>query len=50
MCGMACIFSQTRLTCTAASTFAEPDLLLVLGGLHLRLRGFPPWHTRLSEI
>ncbi|KAK9900022.1 Undecaprenyl diphosphate synthase [Cystobasidium minutum MCA 4210] len=33
-----------------SSLCPEPDLLIVLGGLHLRLRGFPPWHTRLSEI
>lgn len=34
----------------AGSLCSEPDLLIVLGGLHLRLRGFPPWHTRLCEI
>lgn len=31
-------------------TFAEPDLLLVLGGPYLRLRGFPPWQIRLTEM
>lgn len=43
-------FGPLLIRSNAASTFAEPDLLLVLGGLHLRLRGFPPWHSRLSEI
>ncbi|CAD6586185.1 MAG: hypothetical protein CYPHOPRED_003441 [Cyphobasidiales sp. Tagirdzhanova-0007] len=33
-----------------SSLCPEPELLIVLGGLHLRLRGFPPWHIRLSEI
>lgn len=28
----------------------EPEMLLVLGGLHLRLRGFSPWHIRICEI
>ncbi|GAA6022245.1 hypothetical protein JCM8202_001991 [Rhodotorula sphaerocarpa] len=28
----------------------EPDLLLVLGGSYLRLRGFPPWQLRLTEM
>ncbi|KAI5478138.1 Di-trans-poly-cis-decaprenylcistransferase-like protein [Pseudohyphozyma bogoriensis] len=34
----------------SASTIAEPDLLLVLGGPYLRLRGFPPWQLRLTEM
>lgn len=33
-----------------AGRFAEPDLLLVLGGPYLRLKGFPPWEVRLTEL
>ncbi|SCZ87532.1 BZ3500_MvSof-1268-A1-R1_Chr2-2g04998 [Microbotryum saponariae] len=33
-----------------AGSFSEPDLLLVLGGPYLRLRGFPPWQLRLTEM
>lgn len=40
-----------RLTQSLTDTLCpEPDLMIVLGGLHLRLRGFSPWHARLCEI
>lgn len=34
----------------AALPLSEPDLLFVFGGSYLRLRGFPPWQLRLSEM
>lgn len=34
----------------SALPLSEPDLLLVLGGSYLRLRGFPPWQLRLTEL
>lgn len=34
----------------AASGINDPDLLIVLGGPYLRLRGFPPWQLRLTEM
>lgn len=33
-----------------AESLAEPDLLVVLGGPYLRLKGFPPWQIRLTEM
>lgn len=33
-----------------ASSIPDIELLIVLGGPHLRLYDFPPWQIRLSEI
>ncbi|KAG0147526.1 hypothetical protein CROQUDRAFT_656097 [Cronartium quercuum f. sp. fusiforme G11] len=33
-----------------STSIGPPDLIMVLGGRSLRLRGFPPWQLSLSEI
>jgi len=33
-----------------SSLVPDVNLLIVLGGRHLRLKGFPPWQLRLAEI
>ncbi|GAA5971111.1 hypothetical protein JCM3765_001993 [Sporobolomyces pararoseus] len=36
--------------CGLSLILPEPDLILIFGGSHSRLLGFPPWQLRLSEI